>query len=156
VHRGVSQNQHGNQKPTLRGTWVRMDFLPEDCRRYLGLFGIYISNQLPSTANVMHGLLLIITSESYLPSSSLTLYFVPHYIKETKEKGERSKHKPRYTATINQLSNQKISINHNVKVIHSISYLIRANVCRNTQFINDAKKLEVLLVFAEYSLLASG
>jgi len=81
---------------------------------------------------------------------------VPCYIKETKEKGERLKHKPRYTKTITQLSDRKISIKHGVDVIHSISHLIRANKSRNTQFINSAKKLEALLVFADYSFLASG
>jgi len=81
---------------------------------------------------------------------------VPRYIKETKEKGERLKHKPRYTDTITQLSDRKISIKHGIDVIHSISHLIRANECRNTQFITAAKKLEALLVFADYLFLASG
>jgi len=49
-----------------------------------------------------------------------------------------------------------ISIKHGVDVIHSISHLIRANESRNTYFINGAKKLEALLVFADYSYLASG
>jgi len=44
---------------------------------------------------------------------------------------------------------------HGVNVIHSISHLIKANESRNTQFINGAK-LEALLVFADYSFLASG
>ena len=83
------------------------------------------------------------------------MYFVPRYIKETKEKGERFKHKRRYTETITQLSDRKISIKHGVNVIHSISHLIRANESRNTQFINGAKKLEALLVFADYSFLAN-
>jgi len=77
------------------------------------------------------------------------------YIKETKEKGERCKHKCRYTKTITHLSDRKISIKPGVNVIHSISHLIRANESRNTQFINVAKKLEELLVFADYSFLAS-
>jgi len=81
---------------------------------------------------------------------------VPRYIKETKEKGKRFKHIPRYTETITQLSDRKISTKHAVDVIHSISHLIRANESRNTQFINGAKKLEVLLVVADYSFLASG
>jgi len=84
------------------------------------------------------------------------LYFVPRYIKKTKEKGERFKHKPRYTETITQLSEPKILIKHGVNVIHSISHLIRANESRNTQFINGAKMLEALLVFADYCFLASG
>jgi ABC-type uncharacterized transport system ATPase subunit len=115
-----------------------------------------MSNRLPLTANVMHGLLLIITSESYQPSSCSTLYFVPHYIQETKEKGERLKLTRRYTETITQQSDRKISIKHGVNVIHSISHLIRANESRNTQFINGANKLEALLVFADYLFLASG
>jgi hypothetical protein len=81
---------------------------------------------------------------------------VPRYTKETKEKGERFKHKPRYTKTITQLSDRKISIKHAVDIIQSISHLIRGNECRNTQFINSAKKLETLLIFADYSFLASG
>jgi len=81
---------------------------------------------------------------------------VPRYIKETKEKGERFKHKPRYTETLTQLSDRKISIKHAVDVIHSISHHIRANECRNTQFINGAKKVEALVVFADDSFLASG
>ena len=116
---------------------------------------MYMSNQLPSTANMMHGLLFIITSESYSPSSS-TLCFVPRYIKEMKENGERFKHKPRYTETITQLSDRKISIKDGVDLIHSISLLIEANESRNTQFINGTKKLEALLVFADYLFLASG
>jgi len=73
-----------------------------------------------------------------------------------KEKGERFKHKRRYTETITQLSDRRISIKHVVDVIHSISHLIRANESRNTQFINGAMNLEGLLVFADYSFLASG
>jgi hypothetical protein len=104
----------------------------------------------------MQGLSLIITSESYYPSYSSTLYCVPRCIKETKEQGERLKHKPRYTDTITQLGKRKISIKHGDNAIYSISHLIRANKCRNTQFINGTKKLEALLVFADYSFLASG
>jgi len=81
---------------------------------------------------------------------------VPRYIKETKETGERFKHKSRYTETITELSNQSIIIKHAVDVIHSISHLIRANESRNTQFIHGAKRLEALLVFADYVLLGSG
>jgi len=81
---------------------------------------------------------------------------VPRYIKETKETGERFKHKPRYTETITQLTYQKISIKHGVDVIHSISHLIRAKERRNTQCINGAKKLEALFVFVDYLFLASG
>jgi hypothetical protein len=76
--------------------------------------------------------------------------------KERTEKGERFKHKQRYTKTITQLSNRKISVKHALKVIHSITHLIRVNEYRNTQFINSAKKLEVLLVLADYLFLASG
>jgi len=49
-----------------------------------------------------------------------------------------------------------ISIKYGVNVIHYFSHLIRANESRNTQFINGAKKLEVLLVFPDYSFLARG
>jgi len=58
--------------------------------------------------------------------------------------------------TITQLSDRKISIKHVVDVIHSISHLIRVNKSRNTQFINGAKKLEVLLVLADCAFLTSG
>jgi len=81
---------------------------------------------------------------------------VPRYVQETKEKGERLKYNPRYTETITQLSDQNISIKHGVDVIHSISHPIRANECRYAQFINGAKKLVALHVFADYSLLVSG
>jgi len=49
-----------------------------------------------------------------------------------------------------------ISIKHGVDVIHYISHPSRANKSRNTHFINGTKKLEVLLGFADYSLLARG
>jgi len=81
---------------------------------------------------------------------------VPCDIKETKELCERLKHKRRYTETITQLSNRNISIKHGVNVIHYFFHLIRANESRNTQFIYGAKELEVLLVYADYSFLASG
>jgi len=84
------------------------------------------------------------------------LYFVHCYNKETKETGERLKHKCRYTETITQLSDLKVSLKHGVDVIHSISHHIRANQSRNTQFINHAKKLEALPLFADYSFLVSG
>jgi hypothetical protein len=38
--------------------------------------------------------------------------------------------------------------------MNSISCLRSLNECRNIQFINSAKKLEALLVFADYSFLA--
>jgi len=43
-----------------------------------------------------------------------------------------------------------------MNVIDSISHLIRSDESRNTQFINGAKELEALLVFADYPFLASG
>jgi len=49
-----------------------------------------------------------------------------------------------------------ISIKCGVNAIHYFSHLIRANESRNTQSINSPKKLEQLLVFADYSYLASG
>jgi len=42
----------------------------------------YMSNQFPATANMMPGLLFIITSESYELSSSSTMYFLPCYIQD--------------------------------------------------------------------------
>jgi len=77
-------------------------------------------------------------------------------MKETKEKVKRFEHKHRYTKTITQLSDPTISIKHGADVIHSISHLIGANESRNTQFINGAKKLEALRVFADYLFLVSG
>jgi hypothetical protein len=62
----------------------------------------------------------------------------------------------RYTDTVTGLNSQMISIKHGVDVIHYFYHLIRGNECRNTQFNNGAKKLEVLLVFADYSYLASS
>jgi len=73
-----------------------------------------------------------------------------------KEKGERFKHQRRYTETVTHLSDRNILIKHFVDVIHYFSHLIRANESRNTQFINGPKKLKALLVFADYSFLASG
>jgi hypothetical protein len=49
-----------------------------------------------------------------------------------------------------------ISFDHGANVILYISDLIRSDKSRNTQFINDRKKLEALLVIADYSYLASG
>jgi len=49
-----------------------------------------------------------------------------------------------------------ISIHHGVNLIHSISHLIRPDESRDTQTINYAKKLEVLLEFADYLYLATG
>jgi len=49
-----------------------------------------------------------------------------------------------------------ISIKHGVGVIHYFLHLIRANESRNTQFINGAKKLEELLLYAGDSFLVSG
>jgi len=49
-----------------------------------------------------------------------------------------------------------ISITLGVEVIHSFSHLISANESRNTQITNEAKKLQELLDFADYSFLARG
>jgi len=49
-----------------------------------------------------------------------------------------------------------MSIKHSVDVLHYFFRLIRATKSRNTQFINGAKMLEVLVAFADYSYLASG
>jgi len=81
---------------------------------------------------------------------------VPRYIKETKEPGETFKYKTQYTESITQVSHREVSIKHAVGVIQSISHLIRANESRNTEFINGAKKLEALLLFADYLFLVSG
>jgi len=81
---------------------------------------------------------------------------VPRYIKKTKEKGERFRHKPRYTEKITRLSDRTTSIKHGVDIIHSNTHLIGANESGNTQLINGAKQLEALLVFADYSFLESG
>jgi hypothetical protein len=117
---------------------------------------ICMINRLPSPATMMHGLLLIITSESYYPLSSLTLYFVPRNTKQTKDNAERLQDKPRYTVATTELRIQKISIKHDVDGICCISHLIMANECRNTPFINSARKLEALLLFTDYSFLVNG
>jgi len=49
-----------------------------------------------------------------------------------------------------------ISIKHGFNVIHFMSHLITSDKSRNTEFINGGKKLEALLVFADYSLWARG
>jgi len=49
-----------------------------------------------------------------------------------------------------------ISIEHGVDVIHYFSHLIRAKQSCNSKFINGAKRLEALLVFAEDSYRGSG
>jgi len=80
---------------------------------------------------------------------------VPRYIKETKEKGDRFKHKCRYTASVTQLSDRNIPIKQGIHVIHYFPHLIRANESRNTESINSVMKLEAILVYADYSFLAS-
>jgi len=59
------------------------------------------------------------------------------------------------TKTLTRLSDRN-AIEHSLNVIHQLSNLIRADKCRNTQFIHGAKKLEALLVFPNDSGLASG
>jgi hypothetical protein len=49
-----------------------------------------------------------------------------------------------------------ISIKHSLNVIHYISQLIRPEKCKNTQFINSAKKLEAVPVFLNDWDVASG
>jgi len=82
--------------------------------------------------------------------------FLPHYIKEIKEKGNWFKYKRRNTKTISLLQDRMIPIKRCVDVIHHFSHLIRANECKNIQFINGARKVEVLILFAEYLSLARG
>jgi len=65
VHLVVSPNKCGNHKQTLRDAWVRIDIHWEDCRRYLRLLRMSTSNRFPPMANMNHGLLFIINSESY-------------------------------------------------------------------------------------------
>jgi hypothetical protein len=48
------------------------------------------SNQFPSIANMMHGSLFIINSESYWLPSSSTLYLLPHYNMVPKTKASDS------------------------------------------------------------------
>jgi hypothetical protein len=48
------------------------------------------SNRFPSTANMMHGSLFIINSESYWLPSSSTLYLLPRYIMVPKKKATDS------------------------------------------------------------------
>jgi hypothetical protein len=49
-----------------------------------------------------------------------------------------------------------ILIKHVVDAIHHFSNHIRANESRNTQFINGAKMVDMLLGYADYLYLASG
>jgi len=149
VHLGVSPNQRGNHKQTLRDAWVLMDIHSEDCRRYLRLFGCTWTIDFPQQRmwcmDYCSLSLLNHTSRHLLQHCILCLA-----TSGKRRKKVRFKHKCRDTETIPQLSDWKISIKHGVNVIHSISHLIRANESRNTQFINSTKKLEALLVFADY------
>jgi len=47
VHLGVSLNQPGNYKQTLKNAWIVMDNHLEDCRRYLRLFGCTWAIEFP-------------------------------------------------------------------------------------------------------------
>jgi len=60
------------------------------------------------------------------------------------------------TKTIVRLSDWMISIEHRLNVIDWSCHLIRADKCRNTQFISGAKKLEALVVFPNDSSQAGG
>jgi len=84
------------------------------------------------------------------------IVFIASLHEGTKEKGNWVKHKCRYTARLARLISQIISINHGFNVIHYFSYRIWANKSRNTQFIHSTKKLEALIVSADYSYLESG
>ena len=63
--------------------------------------------------------------------------------------------KVRKTETLTRLSDRN-AIEHSLNVIRYISHLIRADKCRNTEFMNGVKKLELLRVFPNESGLASG
>jgi len=82
--------------------------------------------------------------------------FIASLLRGTKDNGNWFKHNRRYTETITWQTSQTISIKHGVNGIYYFSHLIRANESRNKKFINEAKKLEALLVFADYSYLASS
>jgi len=64
--------------------------------------------------------------------------------------------KSKYTESITQLNDWLISIEYDVNYIYYISHLSRGDEHRNTQFINGAKKMEALLVFADNVSLLSG
>jgi len=68
----------------------------------------------------------------------------------TKEIGDSFRHKCRYAKIIPKLSDQMISIEHGVGVIHLLSHIIRVEESRNTQFIIGEKKLKAYFVFTNY------
>jgi len=86
----------------------------------------------------------------------MNIVFIASLHYGTKEKDKSFWHKCRYTETITWWYSEMISKKHAVDVFHYFSHLIRANECRNTQFINGTKKLEAHLVFADYSYLVSS
>jgi len=47
---------------------------------------MYTSNRFASMVNMLHGIVFNITSESYMLSSTSTLYCLTHYILEEKKK----------------------------------------------------------------------
>jgi len=120
---------------------------------------MYTNILLPSMANMMHGLLFIISCESYLYKlriSSSKLHFFALLLYGSKEKGDRFKNKSRYTKPITQLSDAMISIEHGVNVKHYIAHHIMANESSNTKSNNGIKKLQALVVFEFNWEVASG
>jgi len=49
-----------------------------------------------------------------------------------------------------------ISIKHAADLMNYLSHFIRAKESRNTEFINATKKLEALLLYADYMFLPRG
>jgi len=88
-------------------------------------------------------------------------YFYQHWIMHlttfrNQRKWQVNKQQCRYTKTITGVSNQMISLDYGVNVIHYFSHLVWADECRNTWFINGTRKVQALLVFPNYSYLASA
>jgi len=71
------------------------------------------------------------------------------------EKCKRFTNKSRYAKRITPLNNWMTSTKHGVNVIWNMFHPIRANVRRNTQFINGVKMLQALCASADYWDLGS-
>jgi hypothetical protein len=86
----------------------------------------------------------------------LNIVFLSLALYGTKQKGKWFKHNCRYTETLTPPSDWRIFITHGVNVSHSVVHLIWSDQSRNTQVINGAKLLKVLLVFADDLYMTSG
>jgi len=69
-----------------------------------------------------------------------------HYFMEPMKFSSPPPIKSRYADTRTWLSNLLVSVTHGKNVIHYILHLIMANQDRNTQYINTANEVEVILI----------